>query len=128
MPRYFQKTERKKKMPSLNEIKDELMADVEADVDAWESFYQRYKEDYAKITLYEKKVERLEGELNDRESLVKRKLEKERGTLLIATAAFIGAAALFLQIISASLNVWLYFFAGLLIGLGAFSLIHLWTR
>ncbi|HDH28643.1 MAG TPA: hypothetical protein ENH13_05880 [Euryarchaeota archaeon] len=115
-------------MPDLNEIKDELMADVEADVDAWESFYKHYKGDYAKIALYEKKIERLESELKDRDSLVKRKLEKEKGTLIISTMAFIVVAAFFLQTIMTTLNVWLYFFAGLLIGLGAFSLIHLWTR
>jgi len=115
-------------MPDLNEIKDELMADVEADVDAWESFYKRYKVDYAKIAEYEKKIEGLEEKLRDRDSVVKHKLEREKGTLFIATAAFIIVAAFFLQIISATLNVWLYFFAGLLIGLGGFSLIHLWTR
>lgn len=119
---------RKKKMPDLDEIKDELMADVDADVDAWESFYQRYKGDYAKIAQLEKKIERLKGELKDRESLVKRKIEKEKGTLLIATTAFILVTAFLMQIITSTLNVWLYFFGGLLIGLGGFSLIHLWTR
>jgi hypothetical protein len=119
---------RKSKMPELDEIKDELMADVEADVDAWESFYQRYKEDYAKIAEYEKQIQRLKEELKDRDSLVKRKLEKEKGTLLIATAAFVLGAAFFLQIISTTLDVWLYFLGGLLIGLGGFSLIYLWTR
>jgi formiminotetrahydrofolate cyclodeaminase len=120
--------EMKRKMPELDEIKDELMATVESDVDAWESFYQRYKEDYAKIARYEKKIERLQEQLKDSNSVVKRKLERERGTLLLATGAFIVVAAFFLQIISTTLNVWLYFLGGLLIGLGAFSLLYLWTR
>ncbi len=119
---------RKSKMPELDEIKDELMATVESDVDAWETFYQRYKQDYAKIAGYERKIERLQEQLKDRDSLVKRKLERERGTLLFATVAFIVVAAFFLQIISTTLNVWLYFLGGLLIGLGAFSLLYLWTR
>lgn len=115
-------------MAEVEEIKDEVIATVESELDAWESFYRKFKKDYAKISEYEKRIRELEEELEKRDSLVKKKLEKERGSLLVLTGGFIAASLLFIQLISASLNVWLYLLAGMLIGLGGSALLYLWTR
>lgn len=115
-------------MPEEEEIKQQIIDSVDAEVDAWESFYKKFKDDYAKIAQYEKKIAVLEEELKTRDSFVKRKLEKERWTLIFFTLAFVVVTGFLLQIITSTLNVWLYFFGGLLIGLGSFSLLYLWTR
>lgn len=115
-------------MPEVDEIKDEVMATVESELDAWESFYKKFREDYSRIAEYEKKIDKLQEEIQRRDSLLKRKLEREKGPLFAFTGAFVVVSAVFIKLISGSLNVWLYFFGGLLIGLGAFSLLYLWTR
>jgi lipopolysaccharide export LptBFGC system permease protein LptF len=115
-------------MPEVEELKEEIIATVDSDLDAWETFYKKYKEDYAKITRYQKKIEKLEEEIKYRDNVLKKKFEKEKGVLLLVTAVFIVISALFLQLISRSVNVWLYFIGGFMIGLGAFSLLYLYTR
>jgi hypothetical protein len=115
-------------MPEIEDLKNEVVSGVDSDLDAWESFYNKFKGDFGKIGGYEKRIEELELELINRDKFLKGKLEREKGNLLLYTAAFIVASLLFIQLISNVLDVWLYFFSGLLIGLGAFSLIYLWTR
>jgi hypothetical protein len=115
-------------MVEAEEIKDELIANVESELDAWEGFYKKFKKDYEKIGDYEKKIANLQDEIEKRDSLVKRKLERERGSLLLITAVFIIITVVFMELVSNSLNVWLYFFSGVLIGLGGFLLLYLWTR
>jgi hypothetical protein len=120
-------------MPEIEDIKNEVMSGVDSDLDAWGSFYEKFKGDYGKIAGYEKKIEELEKELINRDAFLKGKLEREKGTLLLYTVAFILASFLFIQHITNSLDVWfearlIYFLSGLLIGLGAFSLIYMWKR
>jgi len=111
-----------------DEIEEEVLSDVDRELDAWEGFYRRYKEDYDRIAEYERRIETLEGELRRRESLLKQKLEEERGTLIGLTVAFAVVALILLQALSSTANPWLHFIAGLLLGLGSFSLLYLWTR
>ena|SRR3990172_1194937 len=115
-------------MPEVDELKDEVVAAVDSELDAWDSFYKTYKEDYGRITEYEKKIERLQEEIERMDKSVVQKLEREKGTLIFATIGFIMVSGLFIKLLSNSLNVWLYFFGGFMIGLGAFSLLYLWTR
>ncbi len=115
-------------MAELDEIKKEVFSDVETELDAWESFYRKFKQDYARIAEYENRIAGLEEELKNRDRLLKGRWQRERGSLLLLTSAFIVASLFAVLLISSSKNVWPYFFAGLLIGLGAFSLIYLWTR
>jgi hypothetical protein len=115
-------------MPLVEDIKEEVLSKVDSDLDAWESFYKKYKADYGKIEEYQRRIKSLEEEVKNRDEHLRQKLRKERGTLLAISASFIIASALLLQIISTSLNVWLYFLGGLLIGLGSFALLYLWTR
>lgn len=115
-------------MPEVDEIKDEVVAAVDSELDAWDSFYETYKEDYGRITEYEKKIERLQEEIKRRDKSIVQKLEREKGTLFFATIGFFLASGLFITLLTNSLNVWLYFFGGFMIGLGVFSLLYLWTR
>jgi hypothetical protein len=115
-------------MPEIEEIKNDLLANVETELDAWETFYKKYKDDYAKIDEYQKKIEKLQEEIEVRDNLLKHKLKKERGTLFLSTIAFVVVAVLFMELISKSVNFWLYFAGGFMIGLGAFSLFYLWIR
>lgn len=115
-------------MPELDEIKKEVMLDVDSELDAWDTFYKKYKQDYEKISLYEKRIKDLEDELNDRDKLLQGRWEKERGVLLSLTIAYLLAAAFVVLVISNTINVWLYFTGGVLIGLGGFALLYLWTR
>lgn len=115
-------------MAQVEEIKEEVVASLESDLDAWESFYKKFRQDYARITEYEKKIQRLEDEIKRRDSLVKQKLEKEKGMLLVLTFGYIASSIFLLLLIASSLNVWLYFTAGMLVGLGGFALLYLWSR
>jgi hypothetical protein len=115
-------------MAEVEEIKDETIATIESELDVWEGFYKKFKGDFSRIEDYERKIEKLEGEIEKKNSLLRQRIKKDKGIFLLLTALFIVVTLVFIRIISNSINVWLYFYGGFLIGLGAFSLLYILTR
>lgn len=115
-------------MPEIDDIKDEVMSTVDSEIDAWNSFYKKFKKDYAKIGEYEKQIERLEAEIERRDSLFKKKMEEERGRLFLLTGGFVLVAAVFIRILLRSPSKELNLFGGFIIGLGAALVFLLWTK
>jgi hypothetical protein len=90
----------------------------ESDIEAWEWCYSRFKSKIDKIAEYERRVERLEAELRDRDRIVDLKFKEEKTNLSILLVIFVIASLVFVRITSQSQNVWAYFITGLLIGVG----------
>ncbi len=109
---------------SYKEEKDRF----ESDVDAWEWCYDRFKTKIDKIAEYERKVERLEAELRDRDKLVDLRFKEEKNNIAILMAIFVIASIIFVKVTAQSQNVWAYFIAGLLIGVGWTVIIKLVTK
>lgn len=104
-----------------SDIKKRQEAEVgrfEDDLKAWEWCYERFKSKIDKIVEYERKVEKLEAELEDRDRLIKSRFREEKNKLLTLMGFFAVASLIFVKITSQSENVWAYFIAGLLIGVG----------
>ena len=109
---------------SYKEEKDRF----ESDIDAWEWCYDRFKTKIDKIAEYERKVERLEAELRDRDRLVDIRFKEEKNNIAILMAIFVIASIIFVKITAQSQNVWAYFIAGLLIGVGWAVILKLVTK
>ena len=111
----------KKELNEEKEVKKEVRQETdrfESDVEAWEYCYSRFKSKIDKIIEYERRVEKLEAELRDKDRLVDLKFKEEKTNLSILLAIFIIASIIFVRITSQSNNVWAYFITGLLIGGG----------
>jgi hypothetical protein len=100
----------------------------ESDIEAWEWCYERFKSKIDKIAEYERKVERLEAELRDRDRLVDLRFKEEKNNLIILMVIFVIASIIFVKVTAQSQNVWAYFIAGLLIGVGWTVIIKLVTK
>jgi hypothetical protein len=90
----------------------------DSDIEAWEWCYERFKSKIDKIAEYERRVERLEAELRDRDRMVNLRFKKEKSNLTILMVIFVIASVIFVKITAQSQSVWAYFIAGLLIGVG----------
>jgi len=97
---------------SIEEEKDRF----ENDIDAWAWCYTRFKSKIDKIAEYERKVERLEAEIRDRDRFVDLKFREEKQSLIVLMVIFVIASVIFVKVTAQSQNVWAYFIAGLLIG------------
>lgn len=106
----------------------EEKGDFETDIEAWEWCYSRFKSKIDKIAEYERRVERLEAELRDRDRLVDLKFREEKTNLSILLVIFVITSLIFVKITSQSQNVWAYFITGLMIGIGWTVIIKLVTR
>ena len=104
--------------PHVNEDFREEEDKFESDIDAWEWCYSRFKSKIDKIAEYERRVERLEAELRDRDRVVDLKFREEKTNLSILLVIFVIASLIFVRITSQSQNVWAFFITGLLIGIG----------
>ncbi|MBU2559891.1 hypothetical protein KKA03_03260 [archaeon] len=107
-----------KENPNVDKVYMEEKDKFESDIEAWEWCYSRFKSKIDKIVEYERRVERLEAQLRDRERIVDLKFKEERTNLLILIVIFVIASVIFVKITSQSQNVWAYFITGLLIGTG----------
>lgn len=116
------------KKPNVNEDYREEKDKFESDIEAWEWCYSRFKSKIDKIAEYERRVERLEAELRDRDRIVDLKFREEKTNLSILLVIFVIASLIFVRITSQSQNVWAYFITGLLIGVGWTVIIKVATR
>lgn len=96
----------------------------DSDIEAWEWCYQRFKSKIDKIAEYERRVERLEAELRDRDKMVNLRFKEEKTNLGILMVIFIIASLIFVRVTAQSQNVWAYFIAGLLIGVFWVVIVH----
>lgn len=90
----------------------------DSDIEAWGWCYERFKSKIDKIAEYERRVERLEAELRDRDRIVNLRFKEEKSNLTILMVIFVIASVIFVKITAQSQSVWAYFIAGLLIGVG----------
>lgn len=88
------------------------------ELEAWERCYERFKSKFDKIAEYERRVERLEAELEDRDRILKLRFKEEKNKLLVLMVFFAIVSVIFVRITSQSENVWAFFIAGLLVGIG----------
>jgi predicted type IV restriction endonuclease len=100
----------------------------ESDIETWEWCYARFKSKIDKIVEYERRVEKLEAELRDRDRIVDLKFKEERANISILMVIFVIASVIFVKVTSQSQNVWAYFITGLLIGIGWTVIIKLVKR
>ena len=114
--------------PNIKEDYREEKDRFESDIEAWEWCYSRFKSKIDKIAEYERRVERLEAELRDRDRIVDLKFREEKTNLSILLVIFVIASLIFVRITSQSQNVWAYFITGLLIGVGWTVIIKVATR
>lgn len=108
--------------------KEEAIETLESDMKDWEQFYDKYKFQLDKVTDYERRINDLEKKLaNSRTGGFSKKTEREQTQIFSTTAIFVIAAMIFMRIISKSSNQWLFFFGGLLIGVGTAGILKMWT-
>jgi cysteinyl-tRNA synthetase len=120
MPAKLQTSDR-----SDDEIRQAVLKEVENDLEAWESFYEKFKDSFERIRVYEQRIKKLEEEIKARDSVIKKKLEKEFKTIVALSSLFLIVVAIFINILSQSTNPWLYFAGGALISFGIFSILYL---
>ncbi len=107
--------------------KDAINA-LEEDMKDWEQFYDKYKFQLDKITDYERRIDGLEKKLaKSQTGGFSTKTEREQTQIFLTTAIFVIAALIFMRIISKSGNQWLFFFGGLLVGVGTAGILKMWT-
>lgn len=107
------------------EIRKAVLKEVEGDLEAWEKFYDKFKDSFDKIRKYEERIKKLEREIEARDNLIKAKVEKEFKTIVAISSLFLIAVAIFINILSQSTNPWLFFIGGALISFGTFSILYL---
>ncbi len=109
--------------------KEEAINALESDMEDWEQFYDKYKFQLDKITDYERRIDDLEKKLAKSKTGrgFSKKTEREQTQIFSTTAIFVIAALIFMRIISKSNNQWLFFFGGLLIGVGTAGILKMWT-
>ncbi|MEE8402804.1 MAG: hypothetical protein V3R93_03540 [Candidatus Hydrothermarchaeaceae archaeon] len=90
----------------------------ENETGAWKWCYERFKSKFDKIVEYERKVEKLEAELKDREGILNLGFEKEKNKLLLLMVFFIMVSVIFVGTTSHNENAWILFTAGLGVGVG----------
>ncbi|NOZ76671.1 MAG: hypothetical protein GXO65_03140 [Euryarchaeota archaeon] len=98
------------------------------DVLKWEECYERFRDRFDELENYERRIRTLEKEL-ERRSMVFGVFKKERYWLLGATALFVVASYLFTAMVVIRLGEpWLFFLAGLLIGICGAALLNIWIE
>jgi|GEM_PF-2602337 len=107
------------------EIRKSILKEIEGDVEAWEKFYAKFKDSFDKIRKYEERIKKLEEEIEARDNIIKKKVEKEFKAIVALSSLFLIAVAIFINILSQSTNPWLYFAGGALISFGVFSILYL---
>jgi len=98
---------------------------LENDLEAWEKCYERFKSKIDKIVEYERRVERLEAELEDRDTILKLRYREEKNKLLILMVFFAIVSVIFVRITSPSENKWVFFIAGLMMGIGLVIIVNM---
>ncbi len=106
---------------------EEAIKALREDMDDWESFYNKYKHQLDKVTNYEERIQDLEKEITTQRGGFSSRTDNEKMQIFTSTAIFIVAALMFMRIISKSSNQWLFFFGGLLVGVGAAGILKMWT-
>jgi len=109
--------------------KEEAIETLDSDMRDWEQFYDKYKFQLDKVTDYERRIYVLEKKLAKSKTGTgfSKKTEKEQIQIFSTTAIFVVAALMFMRIISKSNNQWLFFFGGLLVGVGTAGILKIWT-
>ncbi len=101
---------------------------LEDDLEAWKWCYERFKSKIDKIVEYERKVERLEAELKDREGMLTSGFQAEKNKLTLLMFFLVAASAIFVKITAHSKNAWVFFVAGLVVGIGWAVIFKLLTK
>ncbi len=98
------------------------------EMEEWERFYVRFKPRLDELLSYEERIRELEAELAERDKVVKLNLAKNKYQFAVLTVSFIIVSALFLRVIIRFGNPWVFFWAGVLIGVGFAYLTRFWIN
>jgi hypothetical protein len=112
--------------PNIDEAHEKEAERMGEELRTWEECYQRFKPEFDKIADYEKRIAELEEEI-ERRNRWKIDLGEDKTTIVSMTVGFAIATLFFVKFISGSGNVWLFFIAGLLIGVGWATILRLWV-
>ncbi len=104
--------------PDIEKRCEEEKERFEDETEAWKWCYERFKSKFDKIVEYERRVERLEAELKDREGILNLGFEEEKNKLLLLMVFFIMMSVSFVGTTSHNENAWVFFTAGLGVGVG----------
>lgn len=104
--------------PDIEKRYKEEKERFEDETEAWKWCYERFKSKFDKIVEYERRVERLEAELKDRDGVLNLRFKEEKNKLLLLMVFFIMASMIFVWTTSHNENVWIFFMAGMGVGVG----------
>jgi hypothetical protein len=98
------------------------------DVLRWEECYERFKDKFDELEGYERRIRTLENEL-ERRSKVFGVFKKDKNWLQGVTLIYIILSFVFVTKIVAKIGKpWLFFLAGLLIGICGTALLNIWIE
>jgi hypothetical protein len=111
----------------LEEVHEREKERLDENLKLWEECYRRFKSRFDEFSEYEKRIHELELQLEKRDRRW-RIVERERNSLIALAILLTLATIFFLRTLSQIENVWIFFIAGLIMGLGWATLLQVLIR